>query len=214
MKVNIICCLFVLVNEKNTNIRKNDLKKIMVVVNRKDKSLLSVKFDGKTDIKKLIRNHVAKSINSNIFHLEQVYTLGDDKYLSDGTLDIIYIGVTNSENVDLSDNYELINFHVENNNIIKDTIVEKKLLELLIAYKYLRTRIENTDIIFKFMAKYFTLEDVRLVYELIKETNVDKSNFRKKIIKYCEEAEVDITKKGYRPSKMYTFKVLKGDIWL
>jgi hypothetical protein len=28
------------------------------------------------------------------------------------------------------------------------------------------------------------------------------------------ETDADIIKKGYRPSKMYTFKVLKGDVWL
>ena len=74
--------------------------------------------------------------------------------------------------------------------------------------------IENTDIIFKFMPQYFTLEDVRMVYELIKETSVDKSNYRKKIVKYCEEVDIVTSNKGYRPSKLYTFKVLQGDIWL
>ena len=74
---------------------------------------------------------------------------------------------------------------------------------------------DNSDIIFKFLGKTFSLEDVRMVYEKIKETSVDKSNFRKKIVKYCEETSaVDVDKKGYRPSKLYTFKVLKGDIWI
>ena len=49
---------------------------------------------------------------------------------------------------------------------------------------------------------------------MIKEISVDKSNFRKKIVKYCTEVEGNVEKKGYRPSKMYTFKVLKVDIWL
>lgn len=78
----------------------------------------------------------------------------------------------------------------------------------------MRSKLDNSDIIFKFMPKYFTLEDVRIVYEKIKEVTVDKSNFRKKIVKYCAESNADIIKKGYRPSKMYTFKVLKGDVWL
>ena len=73
---------------------------------------------------------------------------------------------------------------------------------------------DNSDIIFKFFGNSFTLEDVRIVYELIKEVNVDKSNFRKKIIKYCEEVYTETTKKGYRPSKTYKFKQIEGDIWL
>lgn len=242
MDVNIICCLFVLVNEKNDNIRKNDYKKLKVLVRKEDKSLLNILFDNQTDIKQLIRNHISKNLNSNKFHLEQVYTLGDKKYYIDNKIDIIYIGICNEENINLTNEYELVDFNVSNNRFIQfdkdmyeyetkeiisnqnieyiheiqiqNIILEKQLLELLIAFKYLRSRVENTDIIFKFMPKYFTLEEVRIVYEMIKEISVDKSNFRKKIVKYCVEADVDLRKKGYRPSKMYTFQVLKGDVWL
>ena len=89
------------------------------------------------------------------------------------------------------------------------------MLNLLISYKRIRSNIDSTDIIFKFMGKTFTLEDVRIVYELIKDCSVDKSNFRKKIMKYCEKTdEIEETKNGYRPSQKYQFKPLKGDIWL
>ena len=92
--------------------------------------------------------------------------------------------------------------------------LKKQLLEIIIAYKQLRSKADTSDIIFKFMSNTFTLEDVRIVYEKIKEVSVDKSNFRKRIIKYCKETEINNVKKGYRPSKMYKFQVLKGDIWL
>ena len=85
----------------------------------------------------------------------------------------------------------------------------------MICYKKIRSNIDNTDILFKFMASTFTLEDVRILYELIKNTTVDKSNFRKKIIKYCEKTDTKDNKKiGYRPSQNYKFKPLKGDMWL
>ena len=55
------------------------------------------------------------------------------------------------------------------------------------------------------MANSFTLEDVRIVYELIKECTVDKSNFRKKIIKYCEKVEEkEDTKNGKREVTLIT----------
>lgn len=142
----------------------------------------------------------------------------------------------------LSDDYMLIDFKVENNNTIifgdkkykyktvenienknieylheieADENIKYTLLKLLITYKRIRSNVDTTDILFKFMGPTFTLEDVRILYELIKDTTVDKSNFRKKIIKYCEKAEEKQTEKqGYRPSQKYTFKPLKGDIWL
>ena len=55
--------------------------------------------------------------------------------------------------------------------------------------------------------------EILITYKHLR-SKLDKSNFRKKIVKYCAETNLDISKKGYRPSKMYTFKVLKGDIWL
>ena len=236
MQVNLTVCLFVLDSEKNENIRKNDIKKIKILVDKKN-MLPILKFTG-INMKEQIRKHIFNIIGSNKFHLEQVYTI-DYK----NSVDIIYLGITNIENIiELNDKYQLIDFNlknnsavifgdniykyktkeiIENNNIeyvheikVNDEIIKKNILSILISYKRIRSNIDNTDIIFKFMGSSFTLEDVRIVYEMIKDTNVDKSNFRKKIIKYCEKTEGENTKNGFRPSQRYKFKLLKGDAWL
>ncbi len=241
MKLNIVCCLFVLDNETSSNIRRNDTKRIKVLVN-KNNALPQVVYDNKSGIKELIRDYVTEIIGSKMFHLEQVYTLDDIDSIKDG-VDVIYLGVTNRSNIKrLDNNFELRNFEIKNNeNIIigediykyktkekisnnnieyfheikvNDLKLEKALLELIIAYKHLRSKIDNSDIVFKFMDKLFTLEDVRTVYEMIKDVSVDKSNFRKRIVKYCEKTDVIIDKKGHRPTQMYKFKPLSGDIWL
>lgn len=241
MNIKLVCPIIVLENELNEDIRKNDIKKFKLLVDNDD-HLLSVKIENNSTIKTVLRNKITTIINSDIFHLEQVYTLGEEKYYFDNDIDIIYLAVTNAQNIKkLDNNYRLIDFsinnniiafdnktyqfktkeHISNNNIeyyheinVENLKLEKELLEIIIAYKQLKSKLDNSDIIFKLMPKYFTLEDVRLVYELIKEVTVDKSNFRKKIVKYCVESNVDIIKKGYRPSRLYTFKALKGDVWL
>ena len=241
MNVNLICPIIILENESNPNIRKNDVKKFKLLVDSNN-NLITIKVNITTTLKEIARNEITNIISSNDFHLEQVYTLGEEKYYFDKAIDIIYLGITNIENIKALDNkYKLIDFDISNNNItldsntyqfktrehitnnnieyyhdinVDDIKLEKKLLEIIIAYKHLRSKLDNSDIIFKFMEKTFTLEDVRIVYEMIKEVSVDKSNFRKKIVKYCEETTTDTIKKGYRQSKMYTFKLLKGDIWL
>ena len=209
MQINLVSCIFILDSEKNENIRKNDIKKLKVLVNNNNElPIISV---GGNEIKKQVRNSISSIIGSNIFHLEQVYTMD---YKND--IDIIYLGVTNIDNIsELNGNYKLVDFKIkdnslivldnkeyeyktieleDNNNIeyihdikIKDEQVKRTLMNLLISYKRIRNSIDSTDIIFKFMGPSFTLEDVRIVYELIKECSVDKSNFRKKIIKYCEK---------------------------
>ena len=212
------------------------IKKIKVLIDTNN-HLPKIKYDGNS-IKESVRNTISSIIGTNIFHLEQVYTL---EYKD--SINIIYLGITNALNITkMDDSYRLVDFKVENNNLVtfdnqkieyktipqvinnnieysrefntndKDLILT--LAMLLIAYKRIRGNIDHTDIIFKFMGNSFTLEDVRIVYELITEKTVDKSNFRKKIIKYCEKTNNINTKTGYRPSQRYKFKPLKDDIWL
>ena len=237
MQINLVSCLFVLNSEKNDNIRKNDIKKIKVLVNNNNE-LPTISTES-NEIKKQVRNSISSIIGGNTFHLEQVYTMD---YKSD--IDIIYLGVTNINNIsELKEGYKLVDFEIKdnslitldnkeykyktielenNNNIeylhdikIDDEQVKRTLMNLLISYKRIRNSIDSTDIVFKFMGSSFTLEDVRIVYELIKDCSVDKSNFRKKIIKYCEKVDTSTNEKnGYRPSQRYKFKPLKGDVLL
>lgn len=237
MKINLIGCLFALESERNENIKKNDIKRLKVLVD-KDNKLPSFNFKG-TNIKDDIKNNISELIGTTTFHLEQVYT---NSYKDN--IEIIYLAITNVDNIkDLNSKYNLVDFKIEDNKKVylgdikvdyktvekiqdnnieyihevktKDEIIERNILNLLMSYKRIRANIDSTDIIFKFMPKSFTLEDVRNVYELVKDTTVDKSNFRKKIIKYCEKADEKTTiKTGYRPSQRFTFKPLKGDIWL
>lgn len=242
MKINLVCPIIVLDNESNPNIRKNDIKTFKLLVSKKANNLVSIRLNEAKDIKNTLRDHIKSIINCDKFHLEQVYTLGEEKYYTDNSIDIIHLAIMNIEDIKkLDDNYTLIDFainnnvitfgdnkytfktieKVKNNNIeyyhtinVDNLCLEKCLLEIIIAYKHLKVRLDFSDIIFKFMGDTFTLEDVRGVYELIKETSVDKSNFRKRIIKYCEEVSMESSKKGYRPSKIYKFKVTKGDVWV
>lgn len=236
MQANLVSCLFILDSEKNGNIRKNDIKKIKILVTDEEE-LPEIPFKAK-GIKNQIKKNISSIIGSDYFHVEQVFS-----YDHGAELDVIYLGITNMENIiKLKKGYKLIEFRVENNNTIifgdkkfkyktvenienknieytheiqADDNIKLTLLKLLITYKKIRSSLDNTDMLFKFMGETFTLEDVRIVYELIKDTSVDKSNFRKKIIKYCEKVEEKKTEKqGYRPSQKYSFKPLKGDVWL
>lgn len=241
MNINLVPCLFVLDQEVNDNIRKNDTKRLKVLV-RKDNTLPSVSYQAEKGLKSVVQYYITSVINSDIFHLEQVFALGDKKYF-DNSIDIIFLCATNIENINnLASDYKLIDFSIKDNCMIKfdkdvynyktaerignrnieyvhniyveDVVLEKTLLEILVSYKRLRTMIDQSDVIFKFMAREFTLEDVRNVYEMIKDVSVDKSNFRKRIVKYVEKVEDKVDNRGYRPTQLYSFKPLKGDIWL
>ena len=237
MKSNLVVCLFVLDSVKNENIRKNDIKKIKVLVDKKG-NLPTILNKGK-HMRTKVNELLSSIIGSDIFHTQQVCTMSYED-----SIDIIYLGVTNIENVKkIDDNYQLIEFKVENNNTItigeevykyktveiienkniiykqiidiEDEMLKRKIKNMLLSYKRIRVNLDTTDILFKLMPSEFTLEDVRILYEIIKNESVDKSNFRKKIIKYCRKVDdYQIEKTGYRPSQKYEFVPLKGDVWL
>lgn len=222
MQVNIVCSLFILDSEQNENIRKNANPYLKVLLN-KNGMLPSLEFNC-GEIEKLIRNYIKDLIHSNIFYLKQVYTKNYEK-----SIDIIYVAITNIVNIKkLHIDYELKKVEISEDFItldknkynykedlqeqgyeldIKDRKVKRTIQNLLISYYYVKKNLDDTDIIFNFMKQYFTLEEVRLAYELIKNKNVDKSNFRKRIIKYCEKSNINTnSKNGFRPSQMYKLK--------
>lgn len=243
MYLSIVGCIFVLDNKINTNKKKNDIKSLKVLVRKDNKDLIRCDFKQDVSIKENIRDSIKEIIGSDNFHLEQVYTLGDKRYFGDKKVDILYLGLTNIENIKkLDKEYELIDIAINNDKEIilgdnrfkyktekllkagsleyyhkidvTDLNLEKELLEILIVYKHLRVRLDNTDICFKLLPREFTLEDVRIVYELIKDVKVDKSNFRKKIVKYCVKVAEIVDGKGYRPSQMYKFNPDSVKDWI
>lgn len=243
-KISITACTFVLDEEKATNIRKNGEKKLKLLVLKNDLSLPSILYSDKTNIKDGIRAHLESITGNSIFHLEQVYTLDTCKYGTPGVSIIYIAIMNRRNITQLNSNYTLIDFSLKDNHIltlegisyeyrtitkIQNHNVEyihqieniddfqplySNLLTILISYKFLRTRIFDTDIIFKFFGEQFTLDEVHQLYEKITDSTTDKSNYRKKILKYCEKTEYILQNKGYRPTQYYRFVPMDTDIWL
>ena len=112
MQANLVSCLFILDSEKNGNIRKNDIKKIKILVTDEEE-LPEIPFKAK-GIKNQIKKNISSIIGSDYFHVEQVFS-----YDHGAELDVIYLGITNMENIiKLKKGYKLIEFKVENNNTI------------------------------------------------------------------------------------------------
>jgi 8-oxo-dGTP diphosphatase len=76
-----------------------------------------------------------------------------------------------------------------------------------VAVKRLRSRISYTTLISKLMPKEFTLTELEQAYECILGTDLDKRNFRKKLLKL--EVLSPLGKKRQkgrsRPAELYRF---------
>lgn len=78
---------------------------------------------------------------------------------------------------------------------------------LALALKRLRSRIAYTTVLCKLMPDTFTLTELESAYEHILGTDLDKRNFRKKILKLkiVTEAKGKRTGGRFRPAQLYKF---------
>lgn len=76
-----------------------------------------------------------------------------------------------------------------------------------IAIRRLRGKVFYTNIAFSLLPEKFTLTEVQKVYEVILGEELDKSNFRKKILELVEEVKNEKeTNVAYRPAKYFKLK--------
>jgi len=75
------------------------------------------------------------------------------------------------------------------------------------AIERLRSRVRYTTLINKLMPREFTLTDLEKAYECLLSRDLDKRNFRKKILKLKILKPLPHKKSGgrYRPAQLYTF---------
>lgn len=78
---------------------------------------------------------------------------------------------------------------------------------LALALQRLRSRVHYTTLINKLMPHEFTLTDLEKAYECLIGTDLDKRNFRKKILKLKILKKMPHKKSGgrFRPAQLYTF---------
>ncbi len=80
-----------------------------------------------------------------------------------------------------------------------------------VAIDRLRAKLEYTNIAWSLLPKEFTLTQLQEVYETILGTEIDKRNFRKKILalKLLEDTGKKKSGEANRPAKLYRFKQRK-----
>jgi 8-oxo-dGTP diphosphatase len=78
---------------------------------------------------------------------------------------------------------------------------------LTVALSRMRSRMHYTTLVSKIMPNEFTLTDLEKSYESIVKTDLDKRNFRKKILKLKILKELPYKKSGgrFRPAQLYRF---------
>lgn len=142
-------------------------------------------------------------------YLEQIYTFGDPhRYPSARVITVSYVALIRSDDLILASeeglNIQQINWHPVYN--MPELAFDHKSI-LSYAIKRLRARLEYTPIAFQLLPKKFTLTELQRTYESILNQELDKRNFRKKMVSLGILKELDeFTKESSkRPARLYSF---------
>ncbi len=146
-------------------------------------------------------------------YLEQLYSFGNPKRDPRGRIiTISYFALINSEKLKLrasTDVSEAKWFSIS--EIPSLAFDHKKILDY--ATKRLKWKFEYTTIAFSLLPKKFSLGELRKIYEIVFEREIDKRNFRKKILSLNILKEESIKKDvPYRPPQLYSLKNKIGEI--
>ncbi len=142
-------------------------------------------------------------------YLEQLYTFGDPfRYPNARVITVGYFALIRSDDVELAAeeglNIQQINWHSVY-DLPKLAFDHHDILSY--AIKRLRARLVYTPIAFQLLPKKFTLTELQRTYELILNTELDKRNFRKRMVSLGILKELDeYTKESSkRPARLYSF---------
>jgi 8-oxo-dGTP diphosphatase len=142
-------------------------------------------------------------------YLEQIYTFGDPyRYPNARVITVSYFALIRSDDLKLEAeeglNIQQINWQPVY-SLPQLAFDHKEILSY--AVKRLRDRLEYSPIAFQLLPKKFTLTQLQRTYEIILNTELDKRNFRKKIMSLgiLNEYEEFTKASSKRPARLYGF---------
>ncbi|MFH2133145.1 MAG: NUDIX domain-containing protein [bacterium] len=155
------------------------------------------------------RRYLWQVVTSGDVFLEQLYTFGKvDRDPQGRVVSVTYYAlIPDAERIlDCSDDYAAVAwFPVDRLPELAydhDEVVQ-------LAVDRLRSKTTYSNIIFSLLAREFTLSDLQRAYEIVLNRNLDKRNFRKKILSLNQLVKTGrkTTGKAHRPADLYRFRL-------
>lgn len=143
---------------------------------------------------------------SNIF-LEQLHVFGDvNRYPGKRVITITYYALINADNYSLRAGFTASDAQwFKIHQVPRLPYDHNKILNH--GFQHLRHKVRHEPIGFNLLPKKFTLHQIQKLYEAILETELDKPNFRRKLLNMnllvpCDEKQRDVS---HRAANFYRF---------
>lgn len=177
------CHLFII------NISNGNARLILKKGNNK-LSIPKIVYEGKDSIDFNIKKFLKSDINISCFNINSCHV-----YSKNNIIDIIFVAFTKDDKLNDGYNYYILN-ELDQKLISKDVI------------NYLKDNMRKMVFIKQLYNEYFSLRELKDLYENIYHIELDRRNFRKRLLnfKIITETE-DVRKKDRngRPNKLYKF---------
>lgn len=163
--------------------------------------------EGET-LEQAAKRELSEETNVKDIYLEQLYSFGDPNRDPRGwVITIAYYALISSDNLNIlasTDAKDVKWFSV--NKLPELAFDHDKILQT--ALNRLRAKLEYTNVALELLPKKFTLTQLQNTHEIILGKNLDKRNFRKRILSLnIVEPDEEFKRDGsHRPARLYTFK--------
>jgi len=145
----------------------------------------------------------------NVF-LEQLYTFGDPlRHPTARVITCAYFALVRANDVQIVTNPDIAWHKV--NDLPPLAFDHKQIIEY--SQRGTRERLEVCPVAYQLLNEKFTLTEMQKAYELIMDKQLDKRNFRKKVL--CTEGLIELNEfsksTSKRPARLYTFDKINVD---
>lgn len=158
-----------------------------------------------------VRRELKEEAGIDVNYLEQLYSFGKpDRDPRNRVISVAYFGLVRPADYQLSaetDAEDVAWFSIK--KLPRLAFDHKAILEM--AIKRLRGKLAYEPIGFELLDKKFPFSDLEKLYQILLDRELDRRNFKKKIMSYgfLEELDEIVQKKSGRPARLFQFNKKK-----
>lgn len=155
-----------------------------------------------------VKRELKEETNVSVTYLEQLYTFGDDIHRDsrNRVISVAYFALIDSADTKIKADTDAENVQWFRISEITKLAFDHNLI-VTTAIARLKAKLTYQPIGFGLLPKEFLFSELENLYCLILDKEIDRRNFRKKILSYdiVEETDKFAQKKGGRPAKLFRF---------
>ena len=162
-------------------------------------------------LEEAVKRELIEETGIDVGYLEQLYSFGKpDRDPRNRVVSVAYYGLVRPKGLQISaqtDAKDIAWFNIK--KLPRLAFDHKQIVE--VAIKRLRGKLAYEPVGFELLDKKFPFSDLEKLYQTLLDQNLDRRNFKKKILAYgfLEELDESIQRAAGRPAKLFQFNKKK-----